>query len=634
MMKQRHFLIVGVFSLGLSLVLLVGIAARPGTLARAQDDGVAAQGAVTPQDALAPEAPMGTAFTYQGRLEDSGSPVGGPCDFRFSLYDAVSDGSQIGSTQTRIGVELPDGRFAVNLDFGASAFNGDDRWLEIAVQCTGDSGYTTLGRQALKPAPYALYATGAPWSGLRGVPADLVDGDDDTTYSAGTGLSLYDSQFSLGTPYRLPQACGNGQIAEWNGSIWACGDDDVGVDGGGGDITAVNRGPGLLGGGTSGDVTLSADTEYLQRRVGDGCLSGNAIRAIGGDGSVTCESVTGGNDHNHLGQTWTGTGTGLHLSTSASSYAIRGENTNSSSGYGVQGEGHTGVYGSGDLYGVRGYVTGSADYGVRGENTNTGSGYGVYGDGYYGVYGSGDRYGVRGYVTGADDRGVFGTNTNSSSGYGVYGDGYTGVHGWGDEYGVYGDGWYGVYGSGDALGVVGYGDIAGGVFEDNTSGTYADIAYGSYGIYSNGTIRGSNISSAQPHPKEADKTIVYGVLEGGEAGTYYRGTAQLAGGSARVELPVHFSLVTEEEGLTVQVTPREDCNGLYVAEVTTTYIVVRELQGGASNARFDFFINGVRSGYADFQVEVDTSELGLDTASPPPDEPQSAGIPSLREVGE
>jgi hypothetical protein len=93
-------------------------------------------------------------------------------------------------------VELSDGRFGVNLDFGASAFTGDARWLEIAVQCTGDSGYTTLGRQALKPAPYALYGIGAPWGGLRSVPADLADGDDDATYSAGVGLSLTGSEMS------------------------------------------------------------------------------------------------------------------------------------------------------------------------------------------------------------------------------------------------------------------------------------------------------------------------------------------------------------------------------------------------------------------------------------------------------
>ena len=39
-----------------------------------------------------------------------------------------------------------------------------------------------------------------------------------------------------------------------------------------------------------------------------------------------------------------------------------------------------------------------------------------------------------------------------------------------------------------------------------------------------------------------------------------------------------------------------------IAEVTTRTIVVRELMGGTSDARFDFLINGVRAGYADYEV--------------------------------
>jgi len=59
--------------------------------------------------------------------------------------------------------------------------------------------------------------------------------------------------------------------------------------GGGGDITAVNAGTGLTGGGVSGDVTISADTNYLQRRVSGTCPAGESIRVINTDGTVACE---------------------------------------------------------------------------------------------------------------------------------------------------------------------------------------------------------------------------------------------------------------------------------------------------------------------------------------------------------
>ncbi len=108
------------------------------------------------------QAVVGTAFTYQGRLTQSGGPVNGTCDIEFRLFDDAAAGAQIGSTQTKTNVTVTNGVFTVALDFGATAFNGDARWLAISVRCPAGSGsYTALSpRQPLTPAPYALALPG------------------------------------------------------------------------------------------------------------------------------------------------------------------------------------------------------------------------------------------------------------------------------------------------------------------------------------------------------------------------------------------------------------------------------------------------------------------------------------------
>ena len=56
-----------------------------------------------------------------------------------------------------------------------------------------------------------------------------------------------------------------------------------------GDISGVTASTGLTGGGTTGSVTLSADTTYLQRRIASCPVgSGRYLRVINADGTVTC----------------------------------------------------------------------------------------------------------------------------------------------------------------------------------------------------------------------------------------------------------------------------------------------------------------------------------------------------------
>lgn len=113
---------------------------------------------------------QGTAFTYQGRLDESSGPANGSYDLTFRLFDAVSGGSSQGGPLTNTAVNVSDGYFTVTLDFGLNPFSsGAARWMEIAVRTNGGGAFGLLTpRQALTPAPYAIFSGNAPASGLSG----------------------------------------------------------------------------------------------------------------------------------------------------------------------------------------------------------------------------------------------------------------------------------------------------------------------------------------------------------------------------------------------------------------------------------------------------------------------------------
>ena len=105
-------------------------------------------------------ASVGTAFTYQGRLADGGTPVSGEKDFQFLLFEAAAGGDPVSLTLTNENVSVTNGLFTTTLDFGTNVFSGKAVWLEIAVRPGADTGaFTALApRQAITPAPYALVA--------------------------------------------------------------------------------------------------------------------------------------------------------------------------------------------------------------------------------------------------------------------------------------------------------------------------------------------------------------------------------------------------------------------------------------------------------------------------------------------
>ena len=121
---------------------------------------------------------VGTAITYQGRLTKANGAVNGRCDFIFKLWTAESGGEQAGITVTKSNVQVSNGNFTVEIDFGEgvwngpATFSGQARWMSVGVRCPAGQGqFTPLsGRVALNPAPYAL--------SLR--PGAVVSGDRDS----------------------------------------------------------------------------------------------------------------------------------------------------------------------------------------------------------------------------------------------------------------------------------------------------------------------------------------------------------------------------------------------------------------------------------------------------------------------
>jgi hypothetical protein len=123
-------------------------------------------------------------FGYQGQLKDGGNPANGNYDLRFRLFDDPGAGTQIGTTQTIPAVQAVAGIFHVQLDFGAAAFTGADRYIEISVSPAGQNNFTLLTpRQKLASSPHAIQslkaATSADSANLGGIAANqyVLTGD-------------------------------------------------------------------------------------------------------------------------------------------------------------------------------------------------------------------------------------------------------------------------------------------------------------------------------------------------------------------------------------------------------------------------------------------------------------------------
>jgi hypothetical protein len=101
------------------------------------------------------------------------------------------------------------GRFTAALndggEFGGNAFNGNARWLQVAVRApAGGGGFTTLApRQPMNATPYALFALSVPGGAADGHSLDAADGSPtDVVFvnnagNVGIGTSYPDSRLQI-----------------------------------------------------------------------------------------------------------------------------------------------------------------------------------------------------------------------------------------------------------------------------------------------------------------------------------------------------------------------------------------------------------------------------------------------------
>ena len=190
-------------------------------------------------------APMGTSFTYQGSLLDAGSPADGLYDFEFKLYRAPNGGIQKGNTIDINDLDVIEGQFTLELDFGSDVFAGEARWLETTVaQSDGSDPATLSPRVELTPAPYALYAKTA-------------GSDSDWMVSGNDMYSIPSGKVGIGTPSPGEKLDVNGNINV--NSVYKIGGSTVLS------VTSTNT---LLGIGAGANNNTGSNNTFLGRDAG------------------------------------------------------------------------------------------------------------------------------------------------------------------------------------------------------------------------------------------------------------------------------------------------------------------------------------------------------------------------------
>ncbi|HEV2320009.1 MAG TPA: hypothetical protein VGV18_09680, partial [Verrucomicrobiae bacterium] len=87
---------------------------------------------------------QGTAFIYQGSLNDNGTPAAGTYDLQFTLYATNVSGNAVAGPVTNCATAITHGLFTATVDFGPGVFAGPTYWLSVAVRTNGGGAFAEL----------------------------------------------------------------------------------------------------------------------------------------------------------------------------------------------------------------------------------------------------------------------------------------------------------------------------------------------------------------------------------------------------------------------------------------------------------------------------------------------------------
>ena len=199
---------------------------------------------------------------------------------------------------------------------------------------------------------------------------------------------------------------------------------------------------------------------------------------------------------------------------------------------------------------------------------------------------------ISGYATGATGAniGVYG-EANSPGGVGVKGIAPAATAT--PSFGVMGETHSSGINSGGVYGVATQPASSGGYFFNTNGGNNNYIAFQelgvNFGIYSFAKLRGASLdivggtkNFVSPHPQDPALEIRYASVEAPTVDVYFRGTATLVNGSARIEVPDHFRFTAREGTYMTTLTPVDSAIALRVAQEGPEGIVV---QGAGSNIK-------------------------------------------------